>query len=531
MNLFKRGFASITRKPGKTGILLVLIFVLCNIIAGAISVKNAINNTRQAMQDKLSIEVSASLDTDAIRQNNGGAMGDITNIASLTPEIIKSIGSSEYVKSYDYYTNLSLTSTTINLVESDSSSNSSQSSSNSNNQSGKQDFGKGGFSDFGGGSNGGFYFKGGENPKVTDIENGNATLYQGNTFTNAQMSSGENVVLISKDLAEKNNLSVGSTITMTRSLYKMTTDDNGSGRMQVDRNSTPVKALTFDFTVVGIFEAPSELSTTSDGTLQETQSSLVNTLYTSNAAVNKINDQITKEEKTINGADVSTTFNQYTPTYVLKNPNDLALFTSIEKSKLPTNYKFTDNSSTYNDATAPMTNLGWIAGIILYVAIGATILILSLLITLFLRDRRHEMGIYLSLGERKFKIASQILIEVLSIALIAVTLSVFSGNMLAKNISSGMLQNQIIQEQQKASETAQNNRGPNGMSFRGMGGNNQNSQSDILGVTEEMKNTYSVTLDMSVIILIYVVGLGTIIISTLMPIIYTLRLKPKKILM
>jgi ABC-type transport system, involved in lipoprotein release, permease component len=530
MNLFKRGFASITRKPGKTAILMVLIFVLCNIIAGAISVKNAINNTRQAMQDKLNIEVSVSLDTDAIRQNNGGATGDITNIESLTPEIIKSIGSSEYVKSYDYYTNLSLTSTTVNLVESDSSS-SSQSGSNNNSQNNNTGNDKEGFGDFGFGNNGGFSIKGGENPKVTDIENGDATLYKGNTFTDAQMSSGDNVVLISKDLAEANNLSVGSTITMTRSLYKMTADDNGSGRMRIDRNSTPVKTLSFDFTVVGIFDAPAELTTTSDGTLQETQSSLVNTIYTSNAAVNKINDQITKEEKTINGANVRTTFNQYTPTYVLKNPGDLALFTSIEKSKLPTNYKFTDNSSTYNDATAPMTNLGWIAGIILYVAIGATILILSLLITLFLRDRRHEMGIYLSLGERKFKIASQILIEVLSIAIIAVTLSVFSGNLLAKNISSGMLQNQIVQEQQKASETAQNNRGPNGMSFRGMGGNNQNSQSDILGVTEEMKDTYSVNLDMSVVILIYAVGLGTIIISTLIPIIYTLRLKPKKILM
>ncbi len=526
MNLFKRGFASITRKPGKTAILMVLIFVLCNIIAGAISVKNAINNTHQAMQDKLSIEVSASLDIDAIRQNNNGASGDITNIASLTPDIIKSIGSSEYVKSYDYYTNLSLTSDTVDLVESDSSS------SQSSNQSGNQGSGRGGFGDFMGGSNGGFAVKGGENPKVTDIENGDASLYQGKTFSDDQINNGENVVLISKDLAEANNLSVGDTITMTRSLYKITAGDNGSGRQRIDRNATPAKTLSFDFTIVGIFDAPAELTTTSDGTLQESQSSLVNTIYTSNAAVNKINDEITKEEKAINGENVRTTFNQYTPTYVLKNPDDLALFTSIEKSKLPTNYKFSDNSSTYNDATAPMTNLGWIAGIILYVAIGATVLILSLLITLFLRDRRHEMGIYLSLGERKFKIASQILMEVLCIAIISVTLSIFSGNLLAKNISGGMLQNQIVQEQQKASESAQNNRGPNGMSFGGMmGGNNQNSQSDILGTTEEMKNTYAVTLDMNVILLIYVVGLGTVIISTLTPIVYTLRLKPKKILM
>lgn len=178
-----------------------------------------------------------------------------------------------------------------------------------------------------------------------------------------------------------------------------------------------------------------------------------------------------------------------------------------------------------------MANLEWIASIILYVAIAATILILSLLITLFLRDRRHEMGIYLSLGERKFKIALQILSEVLCLAVIAVTLSVFSGNILAKSVSNGMLENQIIKEQEEAASEAQNNRnqGP-AMNIIGRMGNQGNS-SDVLAATQEMKESYTVTLNASVILLIYAVGIGTVIVSTLIPIVYTLRLKPKKILM
>ena len=536
MNLFKRGFASVTRKAGKSAILLVLIFVLCNVMAGAISVQSAIGKTREVMQDKIGMEVSAGLDVQSIMQGNRNNMGDLSNIASLTPEIIKEIGSSEYVKSYDYFTTLSLTSDTLERVESESSN------STGGFPSGGPGGGGGGTRGFaiGGGAilmgGGGFTLSGGENPKVTALESGDATLYNGNTFTQAQMDSGENVVMISKELAEKNNLSVGDTFTLTRALYKMTTvsgSANGGGSaFRIDRNADPEKTLSFDFTVAGIFEPNAELATSEDGTLQQVESSLVNTLYTSNAAINKLNTQVAAEEKAINGETVTAMFNQYTPSFVLKNPEDLELFTSTQKSKLPANYVFSDNSETYNEATAPMANLEWIANIILYVAIGASVLILSLLITLFLRDRRHEMGIYLSLGEKKGKIAAQILVEVLCIAIIAVSLSVFSGNLLAKGISGGMLENQILQEQQKASEQAQgNNRNPGGgMAIVG-GGNNRSSQSDALAAAEDLKSSYTVTLNLNVILLIYLAGIGTVIVSTLVPIVYTLRLKPKKILM
>jgi len=531
MNLFKRGFASVTRKAGKSAILLVLIFILCNIIAGAISVQNAINKTREVMQDEIGMEVSISLDTASIMKSNS-SMGDISNIDSLTPEVIKEIGTSEYVKSYDYYTSMSLTSKTLSLVESESDSSTSEASipndpANSTGGSKSQGNASSGGGLMGVSSSGGFKLSGGENANVTAIEDGDVTLSSGSTFTQDQMDNGENVVLISTDLAEANNLSVGSTITMNRSLYKMSASSGTSGRMKIDRTATPAATLSFDFTVVGIFEPQSELSTSEDGTLEQVQSSLVNTMYTSNTTINLLNEQVSAEEKTINGENVTSTFNQYTPTFVLNDPEDLGVFTSTQKSKLPTNYIFTDNSDTYNDATAPMENLNWISGIILYVAIGATVLILSLLITLFLRDRRHEMGIYLSLGERKFKIASQILFEVMCIAIISISLSIFSGNMLASGISSSMLENQIVAEQQQASADAK----VASKSFGPGTKTTQDSTSKLLATTEEMKDSYSVSLDFSVIILIFVVGVGTVFISTLIPIVYTLRLKPKKILM
>ena len=58
---------------------------------------------------------------------------------------------------------------------------------------------------------------------------------------------------------------------------------------------------------------------------------------------------------------------------------------------------------------------------VLIVAIIATVLITGLVVLLFLRDRKHELGIYLSLGERRGRVVGQILIEVMVVAFIGIT--------------------------------------------------------------------------------------------------------------
>ena len=87
MNVFKRGLISIVRRPGKSAILFILILVLSNIIAGAISVKNALVNTENAILEKMGVEVT-------IEYN----WLDITDATpSITPEMVETIGQSEYV--------------------------------------------------------------------------------------------------------------------------------------------------------------------------------------------------------------------------------------------------------------------------------------------------------------------------------------------------------------------------------------------------------------------------------------------------
>ena len=189
------------------------------------------------------------------------------------------------------------------------------------------------------------------------------------------------------------------------------------------------------------------------------------------------------------------------PLFVLKELSLVEKFKEEAKGLLPEHYKIVDNGESFAKIIAPMENIRWIANIVLYVAVGATILILSLLITLFLRDRKHEIGIYLSLGEKKIKVIGQILAEVLLIAIISITLSLVSGNLIAKGVSKQMLNNQIVAEQEKAN---QNN---NGMIMY-----SSESSLDYLGYginisDEELLESYSVKLGFDIILMFYLIGL------------------------
>jgi putative ABC transport system permease protein len=497
MNFIKRGFASVLRKPGKSLILLVLVFVLGNIIAGAISVKKAIANTQKVISDKVGIEARVVLDTDKYIKEGGSKEG-LLKMQSLNAANVETIGQSQYVKYYDYLTNIWLEGIGIaSYIDPKAASIP----------------GKGG--DNGEEIQSSFRLLGGQNPNILDIQQGKATLYQGRVFTAEEVKSNSNVALISKNLAEKNGLAVGSTIKLKRDIYKYDNRENAKAAMP-----EIAKTLKYEVTVIGIFEPKKNVAVDGNGQLQVITGEHENTIYTTNATINSYNEEITKADKEVNKTSMSYNFNNITPIFALKDPNELQAFKDETTPKLPQYYMLTDNSKEFNKVSAPMANMDWISGIVLYVAMGATILILSLLITLFLRDRRHEMGIYLSLGERKIKVAAQVLIEVMAIAIIAVSLSLVSGNVLAKNMSSRMLQNQITAEQEKSANDVS-----------GKGDIYDPEGNSVSMSSQELMDSYRVALDMNTILIIFLVGTGTAFVSTMAPIVYTLRLNPKKILM
>jgi len=113
----------------------------------------------------------------------------------------------------------------------------------------------------------------------------------------------------------------------------------------------------------------------------------------------------------------------------------------------------------------------------------------------------------------------QMILEILAVAFVAAILSLFVGNLLAGTISSTMLRNNIIAEQNAAVET--------NITF---------SNLDALGFAgtappaEEMLENYDVVLSMPMVVNFLMTFAGIITIAAVVPTLYILRLNPRKIM-
>ncbi|MCL1790025.1 MAG: ABC transporter permease [Peptococcaceae bacterium] len=281
-----------------------------------------------------------------------------------------------------------------------------------------------------------------------------------------------------------------------------------------------VPAQVYDFEIIGIFEPVKQ-----PGKADRSPDDWENKMYTSNRVLNEaVAFQVEESSKLFPELYLDRTDSYdtiYNTIYILNDPSELEQFKKEVAVLVPEGYMIKTREN-FDQVAVPIKSLQKIATLILYIAVGATVLIMSLLITLFLRDRRREMGIYLSLGERKIRIAGQILLEVTVVALIAITLSLFSGNMLSNSMSEKMLADQFAAGQSYTADSYNEDSGQLDLGARGYHSAISN---------EDIASSYAVFLDMTIVLLFYSVGLGTVCISVLVPMFYVTRLNPKKILM
>jgi len=519
MNFFNRAKASIIRRPGKTIILLLLVFILGSVIAGAISVEGAISNTdanlRRNMRPIVSIEFDDMRFHDNIDWDNHDweTMPDpwLTR-PRITADIVRSIGRLPYVNFYDFVMNYSAESFELERYT-------------------------------GGGMMGWgsdpwrpnwLNIRGTSSTSMVQIDQGVIDLVQGNQFTDMHMNPGSEVVgaLISMQFAEVNNLTLGSTFTVYSFIH--TVDEHGDiwcwiGPECFDEDDRLYTSVPLVLEVIGLFDVPD-----SDDQDTWTRIETLNNIFIPNwaiedhtlrtrlatvsafeAAGQEMPSWMQHQQDDENPHDII-------PLFILDNPLELEEFRTTAQALLPSEYhSILDMSNAFDEISSSMETMQTIANWILYVSIGATLLILSLLITLFLRDRRYEMGVYLALGEKKGNVVSQILLEVVLTSLVAITLSVFVGHFISGQISSNMLENHLLADN--------NNDDMFGMMrwdvFQQIGiPNNEMSVS-------EMMDAFDVSLSVQTIGMFYVIGLSAVILSTVAPVIYVVRLKPKKVLM
>lgn len=479
MSYLKRGFLSMIRKPLKTVILFLVVFILGNLMSGAVSIRNTLKITEDNINQNLKPIATVDIDWDSVYALYDDT-GEELEFDFIDENAIQQIGSLDYVEQYDYSFRWPSFSNTLRYYYIDD--NIERDHSDEGNQ---------------------FVLHGVEYHKLLKIEEGEISLKEGRVFTEEEIAEGNNHIIIGSEFAKLNNLTIGSTIELYDNVYESDEENNYAPLVK--------DTLTYEYEVIGIFETsplPSA-GNNQNSEIQWQREDLENTFFIpNNAAIKQM--RTIAELDALDGDQVDNRV-FYQPIFKLKEIKMLDDFREEATAFLPEYNVIIDTTESLNNIREPMKSINNIATIVLYAAILVTVLILSLLVTLFLHDRRREIGIYIAMGEMKAKVIGQILIEVLATSLVAMTIALVIGNFLSRNISRNMLVNQT-QHNHEEYYNPINEYAPN-ISY------------------EELIDNYNVSLDSGTILMFYGISTVTIIVSTIVPTLYILRLKPKQILM
>ena len=273
----------------------------------------------------------------------------------------------------------------------------------------------------------------------------------------------KNSIIVHEELAKQNNLKLGDEVDLEL------LDIEKSGKIKSHK-----------FKIIGIFSGKKHETYT--GLSSDFSENMVFVDYsTSQEILNKSeNNKIANKILMYSGSAEST---------------DLAL-NKLKELKIDESKYFVEkDSNAFEESLESVSGIKHIIKIMTYSIMLGGMVVLSLILILWLRERIYEIGIFLSIGTSKIHIIMQFIFELLFISIPSIISSLFLGNVLIKVIAGGLInsENSMIS-----------------------GGNLINDSSFMLNIT---------TLGQSYLILISIIVLSVVFASSLI-----LIKKPKEIL-
>lgn len=191
------------------------------------------------------------------------------------------------------------------------------------------------------------------------------------------------------------------------------------------------------------------------------------------------------------------------------------------KEQLKEGVQYDSTSLLYERNIGPVTTLDTIAKVIFIGSLIATITILGLVIVFLIGERKHEMGIYVSLGEKTKHIIQQIVCEVAMVSTLAIFCASLTGLFLGNQLSDYMLEVQrYVQRQQNLGALAN----VEALYKPIKDGLTMHTRDDVI-------DNFEVKATSEYFVVIFVVGEVSVMISCIIPMAYLTRLKPKEILL
>ena len=217
----------------------------------------------------------------------------------------------------------------------------------------------------------------------------------------------KNSIIVHEEFAKQNNLKLGDEV----NLELLDIEESG-------------KIKSHKFKIIGIFS----------GKKQETYIGL-----SSDFSENMVFVDYSTSQEILNKSENNKIANKILMYSSSAESTDLALNKLKELKIDESKYFVQKDSNAFEESLESVSGIKHMIKIMTYSIMLGGIIVLSLILILWLRERIYEIGIFLSIGTSKIQIIMQFIFELLFISIPSIISSLFLGNVLIKVIAGGLI--------------------------------------------------------------------------------------------
>jgi putative ABC transport system permease protein len=217
----------------------------------------------------------------------------------------------------------------------------------------------------------------------------------------------KNSIIVHEEFAKQNNLKLDDEV----NLELLDIEESG-------------KIKSHKFKIIGIFS----------GKKQETYTGL-----SSDFSENMVFVDYSTSQEILNKSENNKIANKILMYSSSAESTDLALNKLKELKIDESEYFVQKDSNTFEESLESVSGIKHMIKIMTYSIMLGGIIVLSLILILWLRERIYEIGIFLSIGTSKIQIIMQFIFELLFISIPSIISSLLLGNVLIKVIAGGLI--------------------------------------------------------------------------------------------
>ena len=413
MYILQNAIKNIFRNRGRNILMAAIIFAIIVTTVAALMINNTAGGIIDDYKARFGTEVTIAPKPGAIRANGGYA-------PMITDEMTLAFSESEYIKETIFSAYMGCFSDTLEPVGAAKSPSS------------------------GGGGNAG---TGGEpyvqptmrllNNSGDDFKNGLRAVLDGSA-----MPQNINECIISMDFAELNNISVGDTIELSCNVFI--------------NSNLDVRYGTYTLSVVGIYD---DLTDEYGGMNAPMVPSFLN----------KRNEILTSYDTIMGVLQNGEMGASVDATYYLKEPSMLAAYDAELRAKgLDNVYGVTVDEEGYQKVVGPVEGLKGLSTTFMIIVLILGGIVLVLLSSIAIRERKYEIGVLRAMGMKKHKVALGLWTEMLVITAFCLVIGLGLGTLISQPVTDVLLEQQI----ESAQSASQNQQGGFMSSSSSSGGSN-----------------------------------------------------------